>query len=82
MLQFKSVCTGYVNGLCLSFRFSSSFLTNSKPIVPLDDGGEVTGSAVRSYVTVERPTGGKQIRKAKQQTPGRTGKMTCLVVFL
>jgi len=39
----------------------------SKPIVSLDDAGEITGAAVRSYVTVERPTGGKQIRKAKQQ---------------
>jgi len=41
----------------------------SKNIVPVDDAGEVTGSAVRSYVTVERPSGGKQIRKAKQHTP-------------
>ena len=37
----------------------------------MDDAGEVTGSAVRSYVTVERPSGGKQIRKAKQHTPGK-----------
>jgi len=46
------------------------FLTNSKPIVSLDDAGDVTGAAVRSYVTVERPTGGKQIRIAKQQKTG------------
>lgn len=38
----------------------------SKHIYPPDDSGEMTGSAVRSYVTVERPSGGKQIRKAKQ----------------
>lgn len=38
----------------------------SKHIYPPDDTGEMTGSAVRSYVTVERPSGGKQIRKAKQ----------------
>ena len=43
----------------------------SKHIVPLDDAWEMTGSAVRSYVTVERPSGGKQIRKAKQQSLGK-----------
>lgn len=42
----------------------------SKAIIPLDNVSELTGSVVRSYVTVERPTGGKQIRKATQQTTG------------
>ena len=44
---------------------------NSKAIIPLDNASELTGSVVRSYVTVERPTGGKQIRKATQQTTGK-----------
>ena len=48
---------------------------HSKPIIPLDDAEEVTGSVVRSYVTVERPTGGKQIRKARQYTPGKTAAL-------
>ena len=39
---------------------------DSKYIVPL-----LTASVVRSYVTVERPTGGKQIRKANQQKLGK-----------
>ena len=50
----------------------TSIYINSKPIVPLDDGSQLTGTVVRSYVTVERPTGGKQIRKANQQTTGKT----------
>ena len=37
----------------------------------MDDAGEMTGSAVRSYVTIERPSGGKQIRKAKQHSSGK-----------
>lgn len=53
---------------------------DSKSIVPLNDSGnfKLTASVVRSYVTVERPTGGKQIRKANQQKSGkaRDGKVT------
>ena len=65
----------------LNVCFNFSFLINSKPIIPLDEGGEVTGSIVRSYVTVERPTGGKQIRKAKQHTPGRTAARLMMRFF-
>ncbi|KAK2559537.1 hypothetical protein P5673_018185 [Acropora cervicornis] len=45
----------------------------SKSIVPLNDSSnfKLTASVVRSYVTVERPTGGKQIRKANQQKSGK-----------
>ena len=46
---------------------------DSKSIVPLNDSSnfKLTASVVRSYVTVERPTGGKQIRKANQQKSGK-----------
>lgn len=53
----------------IEYRFFLIF-HHSKHIYPPDDSGEMTGSAVRSYVTVERPSGGKQIRKAKQANLG------------
>lgn len=69
----KNISHGGLVELILMFVvfFCLFFFSCSKNIVPVDDAGEMTGSAVRSYVTVERPSGGKQIRKAKQHTPGK-----------
>ena len=59
------------NGGLVELILTFVVLFCSKSIAPVDDAGEMTGSAVRSYFTVERPSGGKQIRKAKQHTPGK-----------
>lgn len=39
--------------------FSTGFVASS-------DKGEVPSSLIRSYVTVERPSGGKQVKKSRQ----------------
>ena len=69
---------GGYQSVSVFFNFFLSFVY-SKPILAFVDAGEVTASAVRSYVTVERPTGGKQIKQAKHSS-GIDPLYTCVFV--